>query len=252
MFAAARLAERLKSQEEQPMGSLHDVRFPGESDEYRDARDELLRAEIALRQQIGRVAAQRRELPLGGEVQTDYEFEECDEAAGGARAVRLSELFEPGKDTLFLYSFMFVPESQGLGFVGPCPSCTSIIDGIDGQLPHIERRTSFAAAAIGPIDELHAHAQSRGWRHVRFLSSRGSTYNHDYGAADDGGNQWPLATVFARRDGKIHHFWTSELFFLPSEQGQDPRHVDFMWPMWAMYDRTPDGRGEHHPALDYD
>jgi predicted dithiol-disulfide oxidoreductase (DUF899 family) len=234
------------------MGSLHDVRFPGESDEYRDARDELLRAEIDLRRQIGTVAARRRELPLGGEVETDYEFQEWDEAAGGPRTVRLSELFEDGKDTLYLYSFMFVPESQGLGFVGPCPSCTSIIDGIDGQVPHVTQRISFAAAAIGPIDELHAHARSRGWRNVRFLSTRGSTYNRDYRAAEENGDQWPVATVFVRRDGKIHHFWTSELFFIRGEQGQDPRHVDFMWPMWAMFDRTPDGRGELHPALRYD
>lgn len=234
------------------MGSLHDVRFPGESDEYRNARDELLRAEIDLRRQIGAVAAQRSHLPLGGEIQTDYEFEQWDEVADGPRTVRLSELFEDGKDTLYLYSFMFVPESQGLGFVGPCPSCTSIIDGIDGQLPHVERRISLAAAAIGPIDELYAHARSRGWRNVRFLSSRGSTYNRDYRAAGENGDQWPVATVFVRHDGRIHHFWTSELFFVPSGHGQDPRHVDFMWPMWAMFDRTPGGRGEHHPALRYD
>jgi hypothetical protein len=30
-------------------GRLHDVRFPGESDEYRRARDELLEAEIDVR-----------------------------------------------------------------------------------------------------------------------------------------------------------------------------------------------------------
>ena len=32
--------------------TLHPVRFPGESDEYRRARDELLGAEIELRRQI--------------------------------------------------------------------------------------------------------------------------------------------------------------------------------------------------------
>ena len=96
-------------------------RFPGESEEYRRARDELLEAEIDLRRHEERVAAQRRELPLGGAVQTDYEFDEWDSAAGGPRTVRLSELFD-GKDTLFLYSFMIVPPEQGLPFVGPCPS----------------------------------------------------------------------------------------------------------------------------------
>ena len=42
---------------------LHEVRFPGESDEYRMKRDELLKAEIDLRRQIEAVAAQRRKLP---------------------------------------------------------------------------------------------------------------------------------------------------------------------------------------------
>lgn len=52
----------------------HKARFPGESDEYRRARDELLDAEIALRRQVEAVAAQRRALPLGGPVPVDYPF----------------------------------------------------------------------------------------------------------------------------------------------------------------------------------
>jgi predicted dithiol-disulfide oxidoreductase (DUF899 family) len=38
---------------------------------YRRARDELLRAERDLRRQVEDVAAQRRALPLGGEVPED-------------------------------------------------------------------------------------------------------------------------------------------------------------------------------------
>src|SRR5579864_7773213 len=110
------------------MGTLHDARFPGESDAYRSARDALLQAEIELRRQIEAVAQQRRALPLGGEVRADHEFDEWDAEADCARRVRLSELFAAGTDTLFLYSFMWVPPEQGLSFVGPCPSCTSIID----------------------------------------------------------------------------------------------------------------------------
>ena len=73
-------------------------RFPGESDEYRQARDELLEAEVALRRQIDAVAAQRRRLPLGGALPRDYAFEERDPGTGAAREVRLSELFENGKE----------------------------------------------------------------------------------------------------------------------------------------------------------
>src|SRR6266571_328137 len=40
--------------------SLHPMRFPGESEKYRAARDELLEAEIDLRRRTEEVAAQRR------------------------------------------------------------------------------------------------------------------------------------------------------------------------------------------------
>jgi predicted dithiol-disulfide oxidoreductase (DUF899 family) len=61
-----------------------------------------------------------------------------------------------------------------------------------------------------------------------------------------------MATVFARRDGKIHHTWSSELFLVPNVPGQDMRHVDFMWPLWTVLDRTPEGRGiDWGPELDY-
>jgi len=147
---------------------------------------------------------------------------------------------------------MIVPRAQGLPFEGPCPSCTSIIDAIDGELPHITQRIGFAVVATAPIERFREHAGRRGWRHARLLSSSGTSYNRDYGAEDDNGSQWPLATVFVRRDGKIHHFWSSELWFATREGGQDPRHVDFMWPLWTVFDRTPGGRGtDWGPQLAY-
>jgi predicted dithiol-disulfide oxidoreductase (DUF899 family) len=233
------------------MDQLHETTFPGETPEYRAARDELLRAEIELRRQIARTAAMRAELPLGGEIEQDYEFEELSPGAGAPRRARLSELFADGRDTLFLYSFMWVPESQGLSFTGPCPSCTSIIDAIDGQVAHLEQRISFAVAARAPVDEFAGYGRERGWRHVRLLSSMPSGYSRDYHAEDAQGGQWPLATVFVRRDGRIHHFWSSELWFVEKEPGNGPRHVDFMWPMWAALDRTPGGRGDFEPSRTY-
>ena len=231
---------------------VHGARFPGESDEYRGARDRLLRAEIDLRRRIEAVAAQRRELPLGGEVPTDFAFDEWDAGANAVRPVRLSELFADGKDTLFLYSFMFIPGNAGLPLEVGCPSCTSIIDAIDGEVPHITQRINFAVVGKAPIERFRAHAQTRGWRHARLLSSAETTYNRDYKAETPDGSQLPMATVFARRDGKIHHFWSSELFLAPTEPGQHPRHVDFMWPLWLVFDRTPEGRGtDWQPQLEY-
>jgi predicted dithiol-disulfide oxidoreductase (DUF899 family) len=54
--------------------------YPNESAEYRKARNALLVEEIALRRQIEAVAAQRRALPLGGEVPEDYLIRTGEEA----------------------------------------------------------------------------------------------------------------------------------------------------------------------------
>jgi len=224
--------------------------FPGESDEYRKAREELLKAEIGLRRQIEAVAAQRRKLPLGGVVPHDYVFDELDAGTNKSRQVRLSELFEDGKDTLFLYSFMFVPGEKGLPLEEGCPSCTSIIDAVDGAADHLTQQINFAVVAKAPIEQFVAQAKKRGWRHARLLSSANNTYNHDYHAEGPDGQQ-PIASVFARRDGKIHHTWSSELMMAPSDPGQDMRHVDFMWPLWLVLDTTPNGRGDWHPELNY-
>ena len=190
------------------------------------------------------MAARRRELPLGGEVATDYVFDAPD-----ARKIRFTELFAPGKDTLFLYNFMF-PER--VDSMTPCPSCTSIIDAMDGAARHIVQRINFVVVAKAPIEKLREHAERRGWRHALLLSSANNAFNRDYLAEEESGQQWPLAHVFARRRGRIHHTWSSELWFAKADPGQDRRHVDFMWPMWSIFDATPEGRGtDWGPGLGY-
>ena len=226
------------------------MRFPGESDDYRAARDELLQAEVDLRRLTEAVAAQRRELPLGGGLASDYQFQEWDAATASARGVRFSELLPDGKDTLFLYSFMYNPGPAGPLEV-PCPVCTSIIDGIDGAAPHIASRIGFAVASKAPIERFGAHAHARGWRNVRLLSTAGTTFNGDYNAEVSDDEQNAMAHVFTRRDGKIHHFWSSEIWSVANDDGLHPRHVDFMWPLWAVLDTTPGGRGAWMPDFVY-
>jgi predicted dithiol-disulfide oxidoreductase (DUF899 family) len=115
---------------------LHTSRFPGEQPAYRAARNRLLKAEIKLRGEIEAVAALRRKLPLGGVLKEDYAFD------AGGRTLRMSELFAAGKDTLLIYSFMFGPEMKSA-----CSSCTSILDGLDGQVPHVTQRVNMAVVA---------------------------------------------------------------------------------------------------------
>jgi predicted dithiol-disulfide oxidoreductase (DUF899 family) len=93
------------------------ITFPGESREYRAARDRLLEREIELRRAMEAVAAARRELPPGGAVPEDYVFRGT--GVGGTMTdVRLSALFAPGNDSLVIYSFMF-PREPGDERPGP-------------------------------------------------------------------------------------------------------------------------------------
>jgi predicted dithiol-disulfide oxidoreductase (DUF899 family) len=245
------------------MSADPDIRFPGESGEYRRERNRLLDAEIELRRQIERVATQRRELPPGGAVPEEYRFEE---ALGRGGEVRFSELFAPGKDTLVIYSFMF-PRSSGDTRPGPasgetarlplaetpCPSCTSILDSLDGAAPHLAHQLSLAVVAKSDPERIRTFARERGWRHLRLLSSRGNAYSRDYHAESPEGGQIPILNVFVRDDNGIRHSWATEVMFAPRDEGEDPRHVDSIWPIWSMLDMTPGGRGTvpQFPKLDY-
>jgi predicted dithiol-disulfide oxidoreductase (DUF899 family) len=239
------------------------TRFPGESDEYRMARDQLLDAEIELRRATERVAAQRRALPLGGGVPADYVFEE---AADGSE-VKFSELFAPGKNTLVIYSFMF-PRYSGDTRPGPttgetarlpvnetpCPSCTSILDSLDGAAVHLAQPLNLVVVAKSDPARIRDFARDRGWRRLRLLSSRNNSYNRDYHAESPDGEQAPILNVFTRAGDAFRHRWATELMFAPREEGEDPRHVDSIWPIWNVLDMTPDGRGSGSdiPAMQYE
>ena len=227
------------------VAALHNVRFPSESAEYRRSRDELLLAEIALRRQIETVAALRRSLPAGGAVPEDYVFDEAPRDQP-ARKVPFSQLFGDSP-TLIAYSFMFGPDDATA-----CPNCTAMLDSLDGASPHVRQSVPLVVIAKSPIARIMRHADDRGWRQLRLLSSYGNSYNRDYRGENEQGLQRPSLNVFARRDGRIHHFYNTELLFAPSEPDQDPRHVDAIWPLWSLLDVTPEGRGKDwRPKLQY-
>ncbi len=224
------------------------ISFPGESPEYRTARDRLLQQEVELRRATEAVAAARRELPPGGIVPQDYVFQQAG-PGGTPTKVKLSELFVPGKDALVIYNFMF---PRALDDEQPCPHCTSMLDALDGAAQHITRRVNFAVVAKAELSRILAHAQARGWRGLRLLSSVGTTYTRDYFGEDAQGAQMPMLNVFRREGEAIRHFWGSELLDAPTEPGQDPRHTDSIDPQWNLFDFTPEGRGTNwYPELSY-
>jgi predicted dithiol-disulfide oxidoreductase (DUF899 family) len=231
------------------------ITFPGESAEYRAARNRLLEQEIELRRAMEAVAAARRRLPPGGVVPQDYIFQ-AQGPDGGPAAVRLSELFAPGQDSLVIYSMMFPrdprddrpgPASGQTALLplaqGPCPSCTALLDQLDGAAEHASQRVNLAVAGKAPVERILTFAAERGWRRLRLLSSAGTTYNRDYLAETPDGEQQPMLNVFHRDGDTIRHFWGSELFYAPTEPGQETRHVGTLEPVWNLFDLTPEGRG---------
>ena len=106
----------------------------------------------------------------------------------------------------------------------------------------MNQHINLAVVAKTPLPRLLAFAEKRGWRRLRFLSSANNTFNVDYQAETPDGTQRPMLTVFHRDADGIRHFWSSELFYTPTEPGEDPRHVGTLEPLWNMLDLIPEGR----------
>ena len=69
---------------------------------------------------------------------------------------------------------------------------------------------------------------------IPLVSGSESTYQADYKCQGDSDDmQLPVMHVFRQQNGKIFHFWATEL---PSN------HVDTVWPYWNLMDFTPEGR----------
>lgn len=223
------------------------MKFPGESTEYRQARERVLQLEIELRRAAEAAARARRELPPGGVVPQDYVFEgvqDFDKLGAAVGPIKLSELFG-ANDTLVIYSYMFGPEREQ-----PCPMCTPLLDGLDAVEEHIRQRASLVVVGEAPIARLLGFAGARGWRRLRLVSAAGNQYNRDYHGKTDEGDTTML-NVFRREGATIRHFWGSELTQAPSDRGQDHRAIDMLNPIFATFDLTPEGRGDWYTKLVY-
>jgi len=224
---------------------MSESRLPDESAEYRKLRHELLEAEIALKEQVTRVAALRRQLPADTTV-ADYELQEgprnLAEDAPGA-PVRLSELFEDPEKPLILIHFMY-----GGAQTNPCPMCSMWADGYNAVARHVRDRANFALVAEATVDEMRRWARERGWSELRLVSSLGSSLKQDLRMQDPDGSQHPGVSIFTRAaDGTPRHFYTAEAVLAPGHWNG----VDLLSPVWNLFDLTPDGRGDWFPKLRY-
>ncbi len=221
-------------------------RMKVESAAYRKARDSLLEAEIALRDQRERVAEQRRKLPLDTGIE-DYVFHEGPadlDLDGPISKIRLSDLLGESDQPLIVYQYMY-----GGAQNEPCSSCTMWVDGFNGVSQHIDQKVKIAVVAEAEIGVLRSWGRTRGWRDLRLLSSAGSSFKTDLNFQDEEGRQLSGVSVFGRAaGGSPGHFYSASAIMGAGEV----RGIDLLTPVWSLLDLTPGGRGEWLPALTYD
>jgi predicted dithiol-disulfide oxidoreductase (DUF899 family) len=224
-----------------------DVKIKAETEEYRKLRNELLQAEIALKDQTERVAALRRQLPKGPPVAMDYVFREGpsdlrEDSPAKFRDVRLSELFAPGKDSLIVDHMMWAPGDEL-----PCRMCNMWADGYSSIAQHLGDKVNFVLVAKVELGRLRDWGRRRGWDKMRLLSSHDNTFNHDYFVEDEQG-QRPAVSVFRRApDGKIYFTYTTEMSRAPGHH----RGIDPFSAVWHLYDLLPEGRENWMPKHFY-
>src|SRR5260370_19744882 len=97
----------------------------GTRKEWQVARDELAKLEAEQAKRNDEITKARHGLPWV-RVEKEYEFDTED----GKKT--LAELFD-GRSQLLAYNIMFGPDYT----VGACPGCTSLADGLNGSLGHL-------------------------------------------------------------------------------------------------------------------
>src|SRR6266480_1188124 len=136
----------------------------GSREEWQAARDELAKLEAEHAELGQKVTEQRRQLPWVP-VEKEYEFD----TEHGKKT--LGDLFD-GRSQLLAYNIMFGPDYE----LGACPGCTSLADGLDGTLVHLNHQdVTLICFSRAPIDRLVAYKQRMGWQFPYV-----STYETDF------------------------------------------------------------------------
>ncbi|MES5097677.1 DUF899 family protein [Agrobacterium sp. BA1120] len=215
--------------------------FPGESEDYRKARQALLAEEIEFRRHMTRLVEQRRALPDGPVITKNYRFMD---AAGND--LGLADLFGD-KSTLVTYFWMFGPQRER-----PCPMCTNWLGSVNGNAADIKQRVALKILGRSPVERQAAFASERGWRDLDFVQTVGDDYANDLGLINEDGSENPALAVFKRDGEKVRLFWSSEMRSEMADPGQDPRDAPDIASLWSILDLTPDGRGtDWYPQLSY-
>jgi len=202
----------------------------GTREEWKVARAELAKLEAEQAKQNEEVTKARRDLPWV-KVEKEYEFDTQD----GKKS--LADLFD-GRSQLLAYNVMFGPDYAR----GACPGCTSLADGLDGTLVHLNHLdVTLLCFSRAPVERLMAYKQRMGWQ-FPYVSTFNSDFAFDFGLAlteeqaqqipevkemidnppdflkewsrqvgaelKDGLRENPSWIAFARENGTVYHTYT--------------------------------------------
>jgi predicted dithiol-disulfide oxidoreductase (DUF899 family) len=235
----------------------------GTREEWLAARLELLAAEKELTRRSDELAQQRQQLPWV-RIDKDYRFETDEGTASFA------DLFG-GRSQLLMYHFMFGPE-----YTAGCPACSSIADGFNGSVVHLENHdVAMWAVSRAPLEKLQAYKRRMGWT-FPWASSYESDFNYDFNVSVteeqqrsgkveynfqtfdprpllERGDESPVAAVAAMTGTDVATY-TRESPGMSAFALEDgvvyhtysafARGVDALWGMYQWLDRAPKGRNE--------
>jgi predicted dithiol-disulfide oxidoreductase (DUF899 family) len=239
----------------------------GTREEWIAARIALLAEEKELTRRSDELARKRQELPWV-RVDKPYQF---DTEEG---QLSLRDLFK-GRSQLLVYHFMFGPD-----YKAGCSSCSSIADGFNGVVVHLENHdVAFTAISRAPLEKLQAFKRRMGWS-FPWASSFHSDFNADYSVrfteeqqlggtidynyrreqkwerndlAKKFGSEHPAQRIAAMTGTDVATY-TRERPGLSAFVLEDgvvyhayssySRGVDAIWGMYQLLDRAPKGRNE--------
>ncbi len=169
--------------------------------EWLDARVALLEEEKELTRRSDELARQRQAMPWV-RIDKTYRFE-TDEGS-----TTLADLFK-GRSQLVVYHFMF-----GTDYTAGCPSCSSIADGFNGIVAHLENHdVAFTAVSRAPLAKPQAYKRRLGWT-FPWASSGNGDFNPDF-------NVW--FSESQQRDGSIEYNYRREEPTPTPPAGKDAR-----------------------------
>jgi predicted dithiol-disulfide oxidoreductase (DUF899 family) len=198
------------------------------SEEWQQARDELLKAEKEATRTLDAIAARRRRLPMVS-FRSDYAFE----APTGSKT--LLDLFDD-QVQLAVYQFM------DRGPDAYCPGCTWFTNNV-AHLPGLAGGgVAWVTVSDMPLAQIEAYKARMGWT-LPFVSSHGTSFSKDCGAGDgfalnmflrDGANVYRTYSTTARGVDRLL-FVNNVLDLAPYGRQEDWEDSPPGWPQQPTY-----------------